>query len=221
MSRMMAADRAVSALIVVLAIAAPLGAAQDPKPVQPKLAWEASGTLFEACSCSVPCPCNFRQSPTRGYCYTVYAYRLKTAQYGGVKLDGLVFGGGEADKKPLGFLDSRADGDRKAALEKLALAVFTKGGPASGAREFVAAKIAADQSDSKFSVRFGDAGGFDAAILIGGDGRSPIIVENNTIWPAHRFIKGKTTFFDYKDIHSNVLKFDGVNANLGEFDLKP
>ncbi len=81
--------------------------------------------------------------------------------------------------------------------------------------------MTAEQSDSKFSVRFGDSGGFDAAVLIGGDGKSPIVVENNSIWPAHRFIKGKTTHFDYKDPHGNVLKFDGVNANIGEFDLKP
>jgi hypothetical protein len=210
-----------SIVTLTLAAALPLGAAQDQKPAEPKLAWQATGTLFEACSCSVPCPCNFRQSPSRGYCYTVYAYRLKRAQYGGVKLDGLVFGGGEADKKPLGFLDSRAIGDRKEALEKLALAVFAKGGPAAGEREFIPAKMAVEQSESKFSVRFGDSGGFDASVILGGDGKSPIIVENNTIWPAHRFIKGKTSFFDYKDPHGNILKFEGVNANLGEFDLKP
>src|SRR5580658_3284695 len=111
-------------------MSAPRAATQDPKPADPKPAWEASGTLFEACSCAVPCPCNFRQSPSRGYCYTVYAYRLKSAHFGAMKLDGLVLGGGEADKEPIGFLDSRAVGDRRAALEKLALAVFGKGGPA-------------------------------------------------------------------------------------------
>jgi hypothetical protein len=133
----------------------------------------------------------------------------------------MMFGGGEADKKPIGFLDSGAVGDKKAALQKLALAVFGKGGPASGGRDFVSAKISAERSDSKFSVRFGESGGFDAAVIIGADGKTPIVVENNSIWPAHRFIKGKTTFFDYKDSHGNTLKFDGVNANLGDFDLKP
>src|SRR5690348_6189415 len=54
--------------------------------------WAADGTLLEACSCSVPCPCNFGQGPSRSYCHTIYAYRLKSARYEGVTLDGLVFG---------------------------------------------------------------------------------------------------------------------------------
>ncbi len=124
MRRPNSAIRASSIAMLAISIAAPIWGAQDTKPAEPKPVWEASGTLFEACSCSVPCPCNFRQSPSRSYCYTVYAYRLKSARYGGVKLDGLVFGGGEADKKPMGFLDARAVGDQKPALEKLALAVF-------------------------------------------------------------------------------------------------
>ena len=213
--------RNVCALLATVVFTAPGGATQDSKPATPTLVWEATGTLFEACSCSVPCPCNFRQSPSRGYCHTVYAYHLKSAHFGAVQLDGLVIGGGEADKKPMGFLDSRAAGDRRIALQKLALAIFAKGGPASGEREFASVKIVTEQSDFKFSVRFGDSGGFDADVLIGGDGKSPIIVENNTTWPARRFIKGKTSFFDYKDPHGNVLKYDGVNANLGDFDLKP
>src|ERR1041385_507056 len=67
--------------------------------------WSAVGTLLEACSCSVPCTCNFGQGPNRSYCHTVYAYRLKTGSYGGVTLDGLAFGGGEADKGAIGYLD--------------------------------------------------------------------------------------------------------------------
>lgn len=213
--------RAVYSIALTLLLASPGSLKQETKRADTKPAWEAKGTLFEACSCSVPCPCNFRESPSKGFCHTVYAYRLKSARFGSVKLDGLIFGGGEADKAPMGFLDSRANAEQKLALQKLALAVFGKGGPAAGDRTFTTVKLDVDLSDSKFGVRFGEAGGFKADIIIGGDGKTPIVVENNTIWPVRRFVKGKTTHFDYRDSLGNMMKFDGVNANLGDFDLKP
>ena len=186
--------------------------------------WRAAGTLFEACSCIVPCPCNFGQRPLaatgkRDYCHTVYAYKLQTARYGDTKLDGLIFGGGEADGGAFGFLDARATTAQKAALEKLARAVFGSGGASGGTRRFQTTRITAEQSPGKFRVDFGDSGGFSAEILIGADGKSPIVVENNVTWPVKRFLKGKTTAFNYHDPLGNRLRLDGVNANLGAFEL--
>ncbi len=181
--------------------------------------WEAAGTLFEACSCSVPCPCNFGQEPTRGTCHTVYAYRLKTGRYGSVTLDGLAFGGGEAEKGAMGFLDSSATPEQKPALEKLAIAVFARGGASSGVRKFESVRIGLLDDSKRFRVGFGESGGFEADILFGRDPKRPIIVENNTTWPVARFIKGKTTRFAYQDAMGNRLRYDGVNANLGEFRL--
>src|SRR5882724_915552 len=97
---------ALAAIGLLLGIpASPRQAAKSPANTK---GWQATGTLFEACSCSVPCPCNFGQGPSNDYCHTIYAYRLKTATFDGVKLDGLVFGGGEGTKGAAGFLDARA-----------------------------------------------------------------------------------------------------------------
>jgi hypothetical protein len=196
------------------------GAKERPQAsVEPATKWEASGTLLEACSCSVPCPCNFGQGPTGGSCHTVYAYRLKTARFGGATLDGLAFGGGEADRGAMGFLDSRATPEQRAALEKLALAVFAKGGASGGPRKFETVKIVATDDAKRFHAAFGERGGFDADILFGRDRTHPIVVENNTTWPVARFVKGKTTRFEYQDGLGNRLRLDGVNANIGEFHL--
>ena len=203
--------------------AAPYSAQAGNSPHRPQARqtaeWIAKGTLFEACSCSVPCPCNFGQSPSRGFCHTIYAYRLKTARYNGVALDGLIFGGGEGDKGVMGFVDARATSAQRPLLEKLALAVFGKGGASSGPRAFTTTKLVTEDSPAKFRLDFGEAGGFNADILIGADGKNPIVVENNTTWPVSRFIKGKTTRFQYADTVGNKLQYEGVNANLGEFNL--
>lgn len=206
-------------MAITQGVAPGLQAQTETKTTRPL--WEAKGALFEACSCSVPCPCNFGQGPSQNFCHTIYAYRLKTARYGDVKLDGLVFGGGEADKQPMGFLDARATLEQKPALEKLARAVFGKGGASAGDRRFVFTKITVEDDTRTFRLDFANAGGFAADILIGRDGKNPIIVENNSTWPVARFIKGKTRHFDYKDALGNELHYEGVNANLGEFDLKP
>lgn len=197
--------------------ASPLASAQDNAPAAS--GWQAKGTLLEACSCSVPCPCNFGQSPSRGYCHTVYAYRLTKAVYRGVTLDGLIFGGGAGSNGATAFLDARATGAQKAALQKLALAVFAKGGASTDPAKFLTARLTAESDSRRFRVEFGESGGFKADILLGRDGKNPIIVENNTTWPVHRFIKGKTTQFSYKDSVGNKFNYDGVNANIGEFDL--
>jgi hypothetical protein len=191
--------------------------AGTPKPAAPL--WQATGTLLEVCSCRVPCPCNFGQGPSNDYCHTVYAYRLKTARYAGVALDGLIFGGGEGEKGAMGYLDARATPAQRAALEKLALAVFGKGGASSGERAFTWTRIVAESDPKQFKMAFGDSSTIAANILIGRDGKNPIVVENNTTWPVHRFIKGKTSRFDYKDSLGNILHYEGVNANLGEFKL--
>jgi hypothetical protein len=211
-----------AALILVLFV--PGGAQEAKNPsgaagAKSGAGWQAAGTLFEACSCNVPCPCNFGQSPTRDYCHTVYAYRLKTARYEGVSLDGLIIAGGEGDKGAMGFLDARAAPEQKAALEKLALALFAKGGASSGPRRFTFTRLAAEDNARTFKMEFGDSGGVEADILLGADRKKPIIVENNTTWPVHRFLKGKTSRFDYKDALGNRLNYTGVNANLGEFTL--
>src|SRR5262245_23943968 len=61
--------------------------------------WHISGALSEACTCNVPCTCNFGQGPSpHNYCHAVYAYGIKEGNYNGVKLDGLKFGGMENAK---------------------------------------------------------------------------------------------------------------------------
>lgn len=205
-------------MFLLLAMLAALNVQAATRPAPPD--WQAAGTLLECCSCNVPCSCNFGQGPSpNDFCHTLYTYRFKTARYDGVALDGLIVGGGEGPKGAMGFLDSRARPEQRNALKKLALAVFGKGGATPGDRTFTWVALAAETGAKDIRVRFGESGGFAADILLGADGKNPIVVENNVTWPVHRFIKAKTTRFDYKDSLGNNLNYEGRNANVGEFRL--
>lgn len=68
------------------------------------------------------------------------------------------------------------------------------------------------------SVRVGEAGGFDAEMLIGLDGKTPIVVENNGDVNIPRAEKGKTKSFDYHDALGNVIKTAASNSSRGRFD---
>ena len=51
--------------------------------------WKVSGDWFDVCKCSIPCPCEFAQTPTYGDCDGVLAYHIKNGDYGKMSLDGL------------------------------------------------------------------------------------------------------------------------------------
>ena len=44
--------------------------------------WKLSGDWFDVCKCSIPCPCEFAQTPTYGDCDGVLAYHIKKGNYG-------------------------------------------------------------------------------------------------------------------------------------------
>src|SRR5437660_1455694 len=98
--------RAVGALLAALALVVPVGA-DEANSVAPKPTWRIRGILSEACSCSVPCTCNFgaRPSPSRsgegppGHgCWTLYSLAIRKGHYGRVKLDGLHLAGAKGAK---------------------------------------------------------------------------------------------------------------------------
>ncbi|MDX1931259.1 MAG: DUF1326 domain-containing protein [Capsulimonadales bacterium] len=190
----------------------PAAQAQEPE-------WMATGTLLEACTCAVPCTCNFGEGPSPNhYCHAVYGYRLDKARFGDVDLSGLVIAGADASGS-LGFLDRRATPTQRAALEKLAYALFEKGGPSSGKRRFVSVDITHEVKGNDLRLKIAGYGGFNARVILGRDGTSPVVVENNTIWPIPRAIKAKTSSLTFRDKSAGTIDARGTNANYGTFSF--
>lgn len=212
-SRRIGRGTALLLLIAGLTVAVPRVSGQAAQPPR----WSASGTLLESCTCAVPCTCNFGEGPSPNhFCHAVFAYRLDKAQWDGTDLSGLVVGGADGPDGRSGFLDSRATAEQKVALEKIGNALFAQGGPARGRRTWVPVAITHEVKDNDLKLQFGTLGGFTARLILGRDGKSPVVVENNTVWPIPRASKGKAQL-QFKDSASGEVSGDGVNANYGAF----
>lgn len=184
------------------------------------MTWSAAGTLLEACTCAVPCSCNFGEAPSpHPYCHAVFGYKLDKGSWNGVDLGGLVVGGADGPKGGIGFLDDRATPAQRPALESVARQIFAQGGPAGGPRRFVPVKVVHSVKGNDLRLDFAGHGGFAGRVIVGRDGRSPVVVENNTVWPIARAIKGRAVPLSFKDPAVGAIKGEGSNANYGAFSF--
>lgn len=88
--------------------------------------WSIRGDWFDACNCTIPCPCTWAQPPTQDTCSGVLAWRIREGQYGDIDLAGLnvvVVGlftgslwGGDGRGRSGAFIDIRADDRQHEAL---------------------------------------------------------------------------------------------------------
>ena len=102
-------------VILFLLLAGGISSAQDkPRP------WRIQGEFSEACSCNVPCGCNFGERPSPyEYCHTMWSYWVKQGHWDQVKLDGMRIGGVDGPTGVMGLLDLRADPQQRSAMENI------------------------------------------------------------------------------------------------------
>lgn len=97
--------------------------------------WKIKIEHLMACNCNWGCPCSFDAPPTYDTCDSAIAYRIVEGKFGDVSVSGLrwvlaaTWPGPlhEAKGRAVVYLDSRAKGDRRTALE--AIATGKAGGP--------------------------------------------------------------------------------------------
>jgi hypothetical protein len=184
--------------------------------------WHISGALSEACTCNVPCTCNFGEGPSpHDYCHAVYAYGIKEGNYNGVKLDGLKIGGMETAKGKALYLDDSANAEQRKALEAVARKMTRVSGDKMGGAPLLGVKwipIKQQYDDRQDMLEIGGFGGFKTNYIMGRDKTKPIIVVNNSEWAIHEAIKGKTEYLRVKDEYGNEYSVKDTNSNHGDFD---
>ncbi len=102
--------------ILALVVAA-LATAQQKVSPRP---WRIKGQLTEACTCNVPCACNFGERPSPyEYCYAMWSYWVQEGNWEQVKLNNLRIGGVDGPGGILGLLDERANPAQRLAMENI------------------------------------------------------------------------------------------------------
>jgi hypothetical protein len=187
--------------------------------------WKITGALTEACTCSVPCSCNFGEGPSpHSYCYPFYSYHIRKGTYGDVVLDDLHFGSADLRGGRHMFMDERATEKQREALRIIMARVVERVSADDSERkakemaneiEYVA--VEQEYGDRKNLLKVAGIGEFAADYVMGLDKSSPVVVRNNTTWRIHDSIKAKTS--DYKvKVGRDVVDTKDTNSNQGDFE---
>jgi hypothetical protein len=187
--------------------------------------WTISGALTEACTCSVPCTCNFGQGPSpHDYCYPFYAYDIRRGKYADVSLDGMRFGATDLRGGRTIFIDERASERQRAALRVIAARVIERLSVEEAEKKakevdpdvrFTSIKQEYDERRNRLEVA--GVGEFAADYIMGLDKTQPLTVRNNTTWRIRDAIKAKTSIYRVKVGRDSVDTKD-TNSNQGDFE---
>jgi uncharacterized protein DUF1326 len=115
--------RGFKVLLTVLALLAWSGSltAVDSESASTGEHWEISGDLSEACTCHVPCSCNFGEGPSpHHFCWALFSVAIQKGYYGGLSLDGLRLAEAHGNKSRVWYIDDRATPEQAEALKAIA-----------------------------------------------------------------------------------------------------
>lgn len=199
-------------------------AAVPPVELNNLATWSIEGALTEACTCKVPCTCNFGEGPSpHSYCYSFYAYDIRKGKFGDVVLDGLRFGATELKGGRTYFIDERANDRQREALRVILARVIRHHSAAEADEKAKAAdpkmrytSIKQEYDDRRNRLEVAGIGEFAADYIMGLDKKGPVIVRNNTTWHIYDAIKAKTTVFRVK-VGSDSIDVKDTNSNQGDF----
>lgn len=190
-----------------------------------KHAWMIRGALTEACTCAVPCTCNFGDGPSpHSYCWPFYSYHIREGYYGDVKLDGLHFGSADLGGGRTMFIDERATEQQRAALRHIIARMIVRV-PADEAEakmkemasqvRYTAVKQEYDERSNRLEVA--GLGEFAADYIMGLDKSQPVVVRNNTTWRIQDSIKARTSIYNVKS-GRDAVNTKNTNSNQGDFE---
>ena len=209
-----------SQLLVVKHRAAVLPFASAPAPG----AWQIEGALTEACTCAVPCTCNFGEGPSpHDYCYAFYSYDIRKGRYNDVVLDGLRFGATDLEHGRTLFIDERATDKQREALRVIIARVILRASAEEAeararelAKEMRYVPVKQEYDNRRNRLEAAGIGEFAAEYIMGLDKTQPVVVRNNTTWRIQDAIKARTSFYRVR-VGKDKIEVKGTNSNQGGF----
>jgi hypothetical protein len=193
------------------------------------VSFSVKGEYFEACTCTVSCPCIWVQPATQDGCDLMLAWHVTEGQMDGVDLSGLNAMMAVRTPKMMTdggwrvalYLDDRASEEQSAALG----AVFSGGAgghlaalaPLIGEVAGVApASISFDRDGRAFSASAAGVASVAVEEVVGMDGASPAVISNPTMGvvpqPVRQAVAASGSYHDHWD-----TEFSGTNSFVTDF----
>lgn len=205
------------------------GTAAEPAKAEKKVAWQVTGELEEACSCSAPCPCWFKSLPTKMTCDGLQVVFITNGRYGKTPLDGLAvaqfvqspegktmfesFGNWKFDNI---YIDEKASEEQREAMKVLAAHFFP---PAAQERKFSFVPITRKIAGGEHTTTIGNVGVCSGHLIQGGDGSPPKVTNPPLADPTHKeFLQGETTTLTYTDAGQG-WKYEKSNYMRNKFKV--
>jgi hypothetical protein len=206
-------------------------AADDTEAPKPGATWSVSGTIAEACSCDVMCPCTFASDPSAGYCDALIGWHVDSGKLGDVALDGLnvvlsFYSPGNVTKGnwKIGlYVDQRASPQQREALTAIfsgkvggPLAVFA--GPLVGERLGVkAVPIEYESSGKRRKMTIPGLSEYEI-VAVEGRGGSDVTINNLPVsqHTSNARVVAKSTALKYND-HGVNWALSGKNGFYSTF----
>ncbi len=182
------------------------------------------GRLLEACSCIVPCPCNFgRGSTPHDFCESLAFFEVQSGEMDRVPLDGSRFAVAARDgSRATLFLDPRLPAPQRNAIKKIATWILSLEG--THVTDIITAPVIVEFGSGRLS---GSIEGADINLvafpLRGNDGESSITVSRPWIFGAFPVTSSRKLHAEKLRVRAPGLSFDytETNANDAIFDFLP
>jgi hypothetical protein len=213
-------------------------AAQAPASAEQGSTWIVAGTMADACQCEVFCPCEFNSHPSFDNCDDAAILAISKGQYKNVDLSGqkvvvvsaspqgqrLVDAVGKLTFARI-YVPRSATEEQAAALGEIVRNVFGtfvgKIARISPDEKVVRADVAISTDSTRYTAKIPGILDLDMKPVLGGDGKSPIVVHNNAftalgfsdvaVWQSRKY-----TY----TAEGKKWNYSGRSASVRTFSLK-
>ncbi len=183
-----------------------------------------TGRILEACSCSVPCPCNFGQTPQpHAFCDSLAFFEFGEGELDHVPLRGLRFAIAERTRtRAVLYLDSSPSERLIPVARRIASWILSLDGTPLVA--VLSASVNVEFGQSKLSGWVvGTETSLTCVPLVGNDGKSAIILLHPWILGSFPVKSARKCKAERLHVGAPGLSFDyeGTNANDAAFEFSP
>ena len=176
-----------------------------------------TGRILEACSCMIPCPCNFGQRPSpHDFCEYLAIFEFAGGEFHGVPLARLRLAlASDRANHNIVYVDSKTSERSRDALTTIAGWIFSLEGKEPTKVLNTTIDLSFEERGMSASLAKGDAKLF-ARPLIGNDGKSKLIVSRPVLFGQFPVTQSQKALATTLIVRSADLSFEYTQTNAND-----